>query len=150
MRPPKFNKRMGSSLDQPIHIDLLPPPNGEGLSYEVFCKDLRPSLDWSPSYGWRVPSPMVGTWWNVSKFDLEDGLGIEVSLRNRAILAQWTKAPFKVKGMWLIDVKKVKTKQLLQIQRHYKVISLGRAIVEPYFPVRETGHVRIRSRWGDM
>lgn len=41
-----------------VKIDLLPPPNGEGLSYEVFCKDLRPSLDWSPSYGWRVPSPM--------------------------------------------------------------------------------------------
>ena len=42
---------------------------------------------------------------------------------------RWTKAPFKVKAMWLIDVKKVKTKQLLQIQRHYKVISLGRGVL---------------------
>ncbi|CBI36359.3 unnamed protein product, partial [Vitis vinifera] len=47
-----------------VKIDLLPPPNGEGLSYEVFCKDLRPSLDWSPSYGWRVPSPMVGSFYS--------------------------------------------------------------------------------------
>ncbi|GKU85813.1 hypothetical protein SLEP1_g434 [Rubroshorea leprosula] len=37
-------------------IELLPPPAGEGLSYEVYCKDLRPSLDWSPVDGWTLPS----------------------------------------------------------------------------------------------
>lgn len=36
-------------------IELPPPPAGEGLSYEVCCKDLRPSLDWSPVNGWTVP-----------------------------------------------------------------------------------------------
>ncbi|KAH7522156.1 hypothetical protein FEM48_Zijuj07G0108400 [Ziziphus jujuba var. spinosa] len=39
-------------------IELLPPPAGEGSTYDVFCKDLRPSLDWSPEYGWTVPTPM--------------------------------------------------------------------------------------------
>ncbi|XP_059650907.1 uncharacterized protein LOC132297535 [Cornus florida] len=42
-----------------VQIYLLPPPLGEGLSYEVFCKDLRPSLDWSPECGWTVPTPMA-------------------------------------------------------------------------------------------
>ena len=38
-------------------IDLLPPPLGEGASYEVLTKDLRPSLDWCPEKGWTVPMP---------------------------------------------------------------------------------------------
>ncbi|KAG5588064.1 hypothetical protein H5410_048498 [Solanum commersonii] len=29
-------------------IELLPPPLGEGETYDAFAKDLRPSLDWSP------------------------------------------------------------------------------------------------------
>lgn len=32
---------------------------GEGLTYEALCKDLRPSLDWTPEYGWMVPIPLV-------------------------------------------------------------------------------------------
>ncbi|XP_059650903.1 uncharacterized protein LOC132297474 [Cornus florida] len=43
-----------------VKIYLLPRPLGEGLSYEVFCKDLRPSLDWSPECGWTVPIPLDG------------------------------------------------------------------------------------------
>ncbi|GAV85725.1 hypothetical protein CFOL_v3_29159, partial [Cephalotus follicularis] len=45
--------------DEKVRIELLPPPMGEGYAYEVFCKDLRPSLDWSPDNGWAVPSTMV-------------------------------------------------------------------------------------------
>lgn len=41
-------------------MEFLPPPMGEGSSYEVSFKDLRPSLDWSPKDGWRVPASMVG------------------------------------------------------------------------------------------
>lgn len=39
------------------------------------------------------------------------------------------KASFKFKALWLIDIKKMKTKHLLQIQRHYKAISLGRCVL---------------------
>lgn len=41
-----------------VQIVLPLPPVGEGMSYEVPSKDLRPSLDWSPEHGWRMPSPM--------------------------------------------------------------------------------------------
>lgn len=44
--------------DEQVKIELFPPPMGEGLSYEVFRKDLRPSLDWTPEYGWTVPIPV--------------------------------------------------------------------------------------------
>ncbi|XP_061362848.1 uncharacterized protein LOC133306533 isoform X2 [Gastrolobium bilobum] len=40
-----------------VQIDLLPPPLGEGSSYEALSKDLRPSLDWCPEKGWTVPLP---------------------------------------------------------------------------------------------
>ncbi|CAI8600556.1 unnamed protein product [Vicia faba] len=40
-----------------VQIDLLPPPHGEGCSYEAFSKDLRPSLDWCQQNGWTVPMP---------------------------------------------------------------------------------------------
>ncbi|XVF28665.1 hypothetical protein REPUB_Repub15cG0049700 [Reevesia pubescens] len=42
-----------------VKIELPPPPVGEGSSYEVFCKDLRPSLDWSVNEGWKLLSPKV-------------------------------------------------------------------------------------------
>ncbi|KAL5701507.1 hypothetical protein ACHQM5_026834 [Ranunculus cassubicifolius] len=43
-------------LDQGIvKIKLHDPPAGEGKIYEAFCKDLRPSLDWSPNSGWTLP-----------------------------------------------------------------------------------------------
>ena len=42
-----------------LQIELFPPPDGEGLSYEISCKDLRPSLDWSPENGWTMPIPKV-------------------------------------------------------------------------------------------
>ncbi|CAN6439436.1 unnamed protein product [Victoria cruziana] len=38
-----------------VQVALLGPPLGEGGSYEALCKDLRPSLDWSPEDGWTVP-----------------------------------------------------------------------------------------------
>ncbi|XP_021751797.1 uncharacterized protein LOC110717417 [Chenopodium quinoa] len=41
-----------------VQIKLLEPPRGEGSSYTVNCKDLRPSLDWSPESGWTVPAPL--------------------------------------------------------------------------------------------
>lgn len=42
--------------NEKVKIELPPPPVGEGCSYEVSCKDLRPSLDWSPENGWTVPT----------------------------------------------------------------------------------------------
>lgn len=48
-------------------ITLLQSPEGEGGSYEVYCKDLRPSLDWSPEDGWRVPTSKEGD--NCISFD---------------------------------------------------------------------------------
>lgn len=32
---------------------------GEGALYEVSFKDLRPSLEWSPDFGWTVPTSQV-------------------------------------------------------------------------------------------
>ncbi|XP_065863135.1 uncharacterized protein [Euphorbia lathyris] len=40
-----------------FQMELFPPPHGEGSSYEVFSKDLRPSLNWSPEHGWTLPKP---------------------------------------------------------------------------------------------
>ncbi|KAG6418683.1 hypothetical protein SASPL_120887 [Salvia splendens] len=42
--------------DDKAQIELTPPPYGEGSSYEVLFKDLRPSLDWSPELGWTLPT----------------------------------------------------------------------------------------------
>ncbi|CAA0817433.1 Agenet domain-containing protein [Striga hermonthica] len=36
-------------------IELKPPPHGEGKVYVAEFKDLRPSLDWYPEYGWTMP-----------------------------------------------------------------------------------------------
>ncbi|KAM1923915.1 hypothetical protein ACFX15_021761 [Malus domestica] len=44
--------------NESLKFDLPPPPDGEGYSYEVSSKELRPSLDWSPENGWTVPTPM--------------------------------------------------------------------------------------------
>lgn len=43
--------------NEKFRLKLFPPPVGEGLSYDASCKDLRPSLDWSPEHGWTVPIP---------------------------------------------------------------------------------------------
>ncbi|KAM7280099.1 hypothetical protein ACFE04_007233 [Oxalis oulophora] len=40
-----------------VKIELPSPPIGEGSIYEALCKDLRPSLKWSPDGGWTVPVP---------------------------------------------------------------------------------------------
>ncbi|KAK9182799.1 hypothetical protein WN944_025945 [Citrus x changshan-huyou] len=45
--------------DGKARIELLPPPVGEGLSYEVFLKDLRPTLEWSLDNGWTVPTSIM-------------------------------------------------------------------------------------------
>ncbi|KAG2722125.1 hypothetical protein I3760_02G115700 [Carya illinoinensis] len=44
--------------DNKVKVELFPPPMGEGQSYEALCKDLRPSLDWTPECGWTVPIPL--------------------------------------------------------------------------------------------
>ncbi|XP_073056742.1 uncharacterized protein [Primulina eburnea] len=36
-------------------VMLKQPPLGEGETYKVLLKDVRPSLDWSPDRGWTVP-----------------------------------------------------------------------------------------------
>ncbi|XP_072996034.1 uncharacterized protein [Typha latifolia] len=41
--------------DGKVQIELPEPPVGEGRSYSALCKDLRPSLNWSPESGWTVP-----------------------------------------------------------------------------------------------
>ncbi|TYH75484.1 hypothetical protein ES332_D04G022600v1 [Gossypium tomentosum] len=41
--------------DENFKIELPPPPKGEGCLYDVSCKDLRPSLDWSVDEGWKLP-----------------------------------------------------------------------------------------------
>ncbi|XP_073287300.1 uncharacterized protein [Primulina huaijiensis] len=46
----------GFSGDCKASLKLRTPPHGEGKTYEVLYKDLRPSLDWSPQRGWTVPT----------------------------------------------------------------------------------------------
>ncbi|GAB2217683.1 hypothetical protein Droror1_Dr00000886 [Drosera rotundifolia] len=41
--------------DVKVKVELPKPPLGEGFSYDVFCKDLRPSLHWSVELGWALP-----------------------------------------------------------------------------------------------
>ncbi|XP_020101886.1 uncharacterized protein LOC109719548 isoform X2 [Ananas comosus] len=41
--------------EEKVLIELPQPPVGEGRSYCALCKDLRPSLDWSPENGWAIP-----------------------------------------------------------------------------------------------
>ncbi|KAK4733071.1 hypothetical protein R3W88_007332 [Solanum pinnatisectum] len=41
-------------------LALTPPPVGEGALYEVSFKDLRRSLEWSPDFGWTLPTSQVG------------------------------------------------------------------------------------------
>ncbi|CAN4091832.1 unnamed protein product [Withania somnifera] len=53
----KLTKLLGSSEAE---LALIPPPVGEGAIYEVSFKDLRPSLDWSPNFGWIVPTYQDG------------------------------------------------------------------------------------------
>ncbi|XP_042456399.1 uncharacterized protein LOC122040968 isoform X1 [Zingiber officinale] len=43
--------------DDKVSLDLPDPPIGEGKSYDADCKDLRPTLDWTPESGWKVPAP---------------------------------------------------------------------------------------------
>ncbi|OIS98867.1 PREDICTED: uncharacterized protein LOC109232348 [Nicotiana attenuata] len=53
----KLTKLLGNGKAE---IELVPPPLGEGATYEVFVKDLRPSVDWSPEFGWAVPASLDG------------------------------------------------------------------------------------------
>ncbi|XP_070041973.1 uncharacterized protein [Nicotiana tomentosiformis] len=50
-------KLLGNSKAE---MALTPPPIGEGALYEIHFKDLRPSLDWSPNFGWTVPASQDG------------------------------------------------------------------------------------------
>ncbi|XP_019702987.1 uncharacterized protein [Elaeis guineensis] len=47
--------KSGGESKMELMVELLEPPLGEGRSYVSSCKDLRPSLDWSPENGWMVP-----------------------------------------------------------------------------------------------
>ncbi|MCL7034957.1 hypothetical protein MKW94_015961 [Papaver nudicaule] len=46
--------------DKNVEIQLPEPPMGEGETYKALCKDLRPSLDWTPKLGWTLPISEVG------------------------------------------------------------------------------------------
>ncbi|XP_010519184.1 PREDICTED: uncharacterized protein LOC104798705 isoform X2 [Tarenaya hassleriana] len=46
--------------DREVKVELFPLPIGEGSCYVAPCKDVRPSLDWSPVDGWLVPSSKDG------------------------------------------------------------------------------------------
>ncbi|KAL3626389.1 hypothetical protein CASFOL_029938 [Castilleja foliolosa] len=37
-------------------MELTKPPHGEGGIYDIDLVDVRPSLDWSPEYGWTMPT----------------------------------------------------------------------------------------------
>ncbi|OVA01465.1 Tudor-like [Macleaya cordata] len=51
-----WSGRITHILDEDnVQVKLPEPPVGEGKSYKASCKDLRPSLDWSPEHGWTVP-----------------------------------------------------------------------------------------------
>ncbi|CAH8373290.1 unnamed protein product [Eruca vesicaria subsp. sativa] len=39
-----------------LQVELCPPPRGEGGTYTVLSKDLRPSSEWSLKDGWTLPS----------------------------------------------------------------------------------------------
>ncbi|MCL7021964.1 hypothetical protein MKW94_000566 [Papaver nudicaule] len=41
--------------DENVQIQFPKPPMGEGDTHKVFCKDLRPTLDWNPEVGWIAP-----------------------------------------------------------------------------------------------
>ncbi|MCD9559946.1 hypothetical protein HAX54_018325 [Datura stramonium] len=53
----RLTKLLGNSEAE---LALTPPPVGEGAIYEVSFKDVRPSLDWSPNFGWTVPTSQDG------------------------------------------------------------------------------------------
>ncbi|CAN8255304.1 unnamed protein product [Cochlearia groenlandica] len=42
--------------DEVVQMELIPPPYGQGENYKAMCSDLRPSLEWSPVDGWKLPS----------------------------------------------------------------------------------------------
>ncbi|KAH0937851.1 hypothetical protein HID58_005312 [Brassica napus] len=42
--------------NEPLQVELYPPPRGEGATYNALRKDLRPSLEWSLEDGWTLPS----------------------------------------------------------------------------------------------
>ncbi|XWS13804.1 hypothetical protein CRYUN_Cryun36dG0069900 [Craigia yunnanensis] len=50
----RITEKLGN---EKVKIELSPPPVGEGSSYEVFCKGLRPSMDWSVGEGWKLLIP---------------------------------------------------------------------------------------------
>ncbi|XP_019259228.1 PREDICTED: uncharacterized protein LOC109237385 isoform X1 [Nicotiana attenuata] len=53
----QLTKLLGNSKAE---MALTPPPIGEGALYEIHFKDLRPSLDWSPNFGWTVLASQYG------------------------------------------------------------------------------------------
>ncbi|XP_057806545.1 uncharacterized protein LOC131021390 isoform X4 [Salvia miltiorrhiza] len=68
--------------DQEAQIELRPPPHGEGLSYRVLLKDLRPSLDWSTAHGWTLPTQEDGTGHPCARLIKPINQGVEDVLRS--------------------------------------------------------------------
>ncbi|RZC56732.1 hypothetical protein C5167_015586 [Papaver somniferum] len=48
--------------EENVQVQLPEPPmgEGEGQTHKVSCKDIRPSLDWTPELGWIAPISKVG------------------------------------------------------------------------------------------
>ncbi|KAI3898996.1 hypothetical protein MKW92_019569 [Papaver armeniacum] len=48
--------------EENVQVQLPQPPmgEGEGQTHKVSCKDIRPSLDWTPELGWIAPISKVG------------------------------------------------------------------------------------------
>ncbi|KAL9262997.1 hypothetical protein AKJ16_DCAP17637 [Drosera capensis] len=61
--------------DVKVKVELSEPPLGEGFSYDVFCKDLRPSLQWSVELGWALPPGSVSRvfWFPILVFNAFSG-----------------------------------------------------------------------------
>ncbi|XP_031397782.1 uncharacterized protein LOC116208458 [Punica granatum] len=56
-----WSGRVTKILDnEKVQIELPPPPEGEGDTWDAYSKDLRPSLEWSPETGWTLPTIKVG------------------------------------------------------------------------------------------
>ncbi|KAI3695638.1 hypothetical protein L1987_78637 [Smallanthus sonchifolius] len=70
--------------DDKVQIELPMPPSGEGKEgeegkHEAFCKDLRPSLDWSETKGWTFATTEGQTPCDAQLiFPTEQGMDLEV------------------------------------------------------------------------
>ncbi|KAH6830676.1 Agenet domain-containing protein [Perilla frutescens var. hirtella] len=66
--------------DQEAQIELKPEPHGEGSSYRVILKDLRPSLDWSHEHGWTLPTQEGDTGHHCARLIIPINQGQEIEV----------------------------------------------------------------------